>query len=198
MTHQYPKCMTCGNSIVPPDMRVAVYGAHGVEGFVHDSCTIKIKDKMEGSFDIQQPCSSCGTILTPKNRVDIKEFEGLCYACYSKKPKHICVDFDGVLAEYTGWKGPEHLGDPMPGSREFLKALKNMGYKVVIHTTRRPGAIQVWLRTHDFWHLVSDVTNQKIPALCYIDDRNICHEGDFDVTMEQVKNFLPYWRRPKA
>jgi len=130
--------------------------------------------------------------------VDIKEFEGLCYTCYSKKPKHIYVDFDGVLAEYDGWKGPEYLGPPRAGARGFLAALKSIGYKVIIFTTRRPGAIQVWLRTHELWHLVNGVTNEKGPALAYIDDRNICFQGDFETCLDEVKAFLPYWRREKA
>jgi adenylylsulfate kinase len=139
-------------------------------------------------------CESCQTVLTPKNRVDIEEFKGLCYTCYSKKPKHIYVDFDGVLAEYTGWKGPEYLGPPRPGCKEFLAELKSLGFTVVIFSTRRPGAIQVWLRTHELWHLVSKVTNEKGPALAYIDDRNICFEGDYGAVLWKLVRFTPYWK----
>jgi len=214
MATEYTRCMTCGNAIVPPDVRVAVYSEnHEIEGYVHEACTRKIEEAApvsQEAFNSLRPkpkyrkeiqgswttmCPECGTIFIGKNRVVVKEFEELCYTCYSKKPKHIYVDFDGVLAEYDGWKGPEYLGPPRKGAREFLAALKSVGYKVVIFTTRRPGAIQVWLRTHDLWHLVSNVTNEKGPALCYIDDRSICHEGNFDKTLEQAKNFLPYWRR---
>jgi hypothetical protein len=65
-------------------------------------------------------CANCGKEIPPEHRVDVKEFENLCYPCYKLKPKHVCVDFDGVLAEYTGWKGPDHLGAPRAGAKHFL------------------------------------------------------------------------------
>lgn len=151
-----------------------------------------------GTIDIAPECASCGCVLTTRNRVDIEEFKDLCYTCYSKKPKHICVDFDGVLAEYDGWKGPEFLGAPRDGAKDFLTALVGLGYKVIIHTTRKPALIQYWLRQFEMWHLVSNVTGEKLPALCYIDDRGVCFTGDFDKCLEEVKAFLPYWRREKA
>jgi len=217
MANEYPKCMSCGNPIVPPDVRVTVYrSAQDIEGFVHVVCTRKIEEAApvsQEAFNSLRPkpeyrkeiqgswttmCPECGTTLTGKNRVDIKEFETLCYTCYSKKPKHICVGFDGVLAEYDGWKGPEYLGPPRDGSREFLAALKSMGCKVVIFTTRRTGAIQVWLREHDLWHLVSAVTNEKGPALCYVDDRAVTFRGSFSDALTDIKGFVPYWRGGKA
>jgi hypothetical protein len=153
---------------------------------------VKFSDFTEGSFDIQQPCKGCGTILTSRNRVDVKEFEELCHTCYSKKPKHVYVDFDGVLAEYEGWKGPEYLGPPRPGCKEFLTEIKSLGFTVVIFSTRRPGAIQVWLRTHDLWHLVSKVTNEKGPALVYI-DRNICSWATTGRPLK-LRAVHPHWK----
>lgn len=162
-----------------------------------DFAGVKHSDLIEGSFDIKQPCKECGTIILPSKRVDVEEFKDLCYTCYSKKPKHIYVDFDGVLAEYDGWKGPEYLGQPRTFAKEFLKELKAMGYTVVIFTTRRVGAIQGWLRQYDMWHLVSKVTNEKGPALCYVDDRNVVFRGSFSDAITDIKGFLPYWRTPR-
>lgn len=154
--------------------------------------------EQEGSFDIKQPCKECGTLLTSKNRVDIKEFEELCYTCYKKKPKHVCVDLDGVLAQYDGWKGPHYIGPPRDGAREFLKALVKAGYQVIIHTTRKSLVVSEWLRQYDMKHLVVLVTSEKRPALAYIDDRAIPFEGDFGDCLEAVKEFVPYWRRVKV
>lgn len=49
--------------------------------------------------------------------------------------KNICVDLDGTLAQYDGWKGLSHFGDPFPGAQDFVAKLQKMG-TVVIHTTR--------------------------------------------------------------
>ena len=49
--------------------------------------------------------------------------------------KSICVDVDGVLAQYNTWKGVRHIGTPIPGAKEFLEALSEE-FEVVIYTTR--------------------------------------------------------------
>lgn len=49
--------------------------------------------------------------------------------------KSVAVDMDGVIATYDGWKGFDHLGEPIPGALEFLTELQQ-NYKVVIFTTR--------------------------------------------------------------
>lgn len=48
----------------------------------------------------------------------------------------IAVDLDGTLAFYDSWKGPEHIGDPIPGMVDRVKdAIKN-GIEVRIFTAR--------------------------------------------------------------
>lgn len=49
--------------------------------------------------------------------------------------KTVCVDLDGVLATYDGWKGFDHYGTPRPGAREFMAELKRVA-KVTVFTTR--------------------------------------------------------------
>lgn len=49
--------------------------------------------------------------------------------------KTVCIDLDGVLAHYDGWKGVEHIGDPLPGAKELVAQLAKK-YKVVLWTTR--------------------------------------------------------------
>jgi hypothetical protein len=139
-------------------------------------------------------CSECKTTLNSRNRVDIKEFANLCYDCYKLKPKHVCVDFDGVLAEYTGWKGPDHLGTPGPGAKHFLEQINSLGMLVIILTTREPGKVREWLLQNDMIHLVSRVTREKLPALAYIDDRAIIFRGSFSDALTDLKGFVPYWR----
>jgi len=49
----------------------------------------------------------------------------------------IGVDLDGTLAEYDGWRGPEHIGDPVPVMVERVKRwLEDGQYAVKIMTAR--------------------------------------------------------------
>ena len=107
--------------------------------------------------------------------------------------KTACVDFDGVLATYTGWRGPEHLGDPLPGCQQFLEALKAQGYTVVILTTRDADAVGRWLETHSLAHLVKSTTNVKVPATVYVDDRAVLFTGDYDAVLKATAGFKTWW-----
>lgn len=48
----------------------------------------------------------------------------------------IGVDLDGTLAVYDGWKGPEHVGEPIPKMVARVKAWLNDGVDVRIFTAR--------------------------------------------------------------
>ena len=48
----------------------------------------------------------------------------------------IGVDLDGTLAEYDGWKGPLHIGAPVPAMVERVKHWLAFGAIVKIFTAR--------------------------------------------------------------
>ena len=48
----------------------------------------------------------------------------------------IGVDLDGTLAHYSGWKGAEHIGDPVPAMVERVKGWITEGREVRIFTAR--------------------------------------------------------------
>lgn len=48
----------------------------------------------------------------------------------------IGVGLDGTLAEYDGWKGPAHIGKPVPKILNRVKDLLEQGINVVIFTAR--------------------------------------------------------------
>lgn len=48
----------------------------------------------------------------------------------------IGVDLDGTLAHYTGWKGPTHIGSPVPLMLERVRAWLKEGKDVRIFTAR--------------------------------------------------------------
>ena len=112
-------------------------------------------------------------------------------------PKTICLDFDGVLNTYDGWKGEDFLFDPRPGAGDFIKELLSLGFQVIIHSTRDPLKITDWLLDHKFPGAeIIRVTREKPPAIAYVDDRASCCIGDFALALDQVKNCQTYWEDP--
>lgn len=107
-----------------------------------------------------------------------------------RKNRSICVDVDGVLAQYDGWNGVHNIGKPIPGAVEFCNNLYEE-YNVIIHTTRANvevnekeipevpnteaekqrylnNLLHEWLQTHGFKY---DSIKPKPMAVGYIDDR---------------------------
>lgn len=107
----------------------------------------------------------------------------------------VCVDWNGVLDMYNGYKGDTHFDPPRPGVAAFLQELRRMGYKVVVLTTRRPQDVWRWLRAYNLHHFVDNVTDRKVPAIAYIDDRALLFRGDFDATLEELRNFKTHWQK---
>ena len=114
-----------------------------------------------------------------------------------KKPI-LCLDFDGVIHSYTsGWKGPRNIPDPpVPGALEFIHDALNLGYDVVIHSSRASylggiRAMRNWLRKHAMadnrWYEwgfgpgIEDVrfSREKPPAIVTLDDRAVRFTGTF-------------------
>ena len=135
-------------------------------------------------------CIKCGNDIVPEKRITIQGRENQCYDCYKAGAKTICIDLDGVLAQYSGWNGPDHIGEPMPGAGDFLEALAP-DHQVVIHTTRQYPGVWDWLIKHGLRDYISGITSIKVPAVAYIDDRAIEFRGSFAETLMVFKIFLP-------
>jgi len=94
-----------------------------------------------------------------------------------KDSDHIALDLDGTLAEYHGFKGAEHIGDPIPSMLDRLKGWLNDGKKVSIFTARADKPenippIRAWLKKHVGQEL--PVTNIKRPQFTHFyDDRAV-------------------------
>ena len=107
----------------------------------------------------------------------------------------VCVDLNGVLDSYTGWKHADHWDPPRTGAVAFLRGLTERGFDVVIFTTRHHAQVRRWLRDHGLLPYVSAVTRRKPPAHVFVDDRAICFRGDFEETLESVAVFKAHWER---
>jgi hypothetical protein len=114
--------------------------------------------------------------------------------------KTIAIDFDGVIHKYSkGWQNGEIYDEPNEMAFDYISQLIKDGYSVFILSSRSPRQICRWMNgyllTHDmyydsifslygftvevipfwkkFWNKkgVVGVTNKKLPAEVYIDDR---------------------------
>jgi hypothetical protein len=115
-------------------------------------------------------------------------------AMKKKWNKTAAIDFDGVIHEYvTPFIDPGVISDgPVSGAFNFLAELINDGWTVVIVSSRarqRRGrrAIRKWLRNKWLrkWCLGDaiprlKITDRKVPAMFYLDDRAIRFEGSFN------------------
>jgi hypothetical protein len=110
----------------------------------------------------------------------------------------VAVDLDGVLHAYTGWQGPEHFEPPIPGAIAWLETLWR-DFDVVIFTTRgqyagAAKAINDWLYQHGYNGPNLRVTNEKIPALVYVDDRGYRFDGTNFPTKNEIHRLRPWWK----
>ncbi len=110
------------------------------------------------------------------------------------KKKTICIDFDGVLNTYTGWSGEDELFEMRDGCSDFLEKLSKI-YKISVFTARNSNAVWKWLKKYDLDKFINEVTNIKVPAQVYIDDRAIRFDGDFHNTFSNIDKFIPHWKK---
>lgn len=100
----------------------------------------------------------------------------------------IAVDFDGVIHQYSlGWHDGTIYDIPVRDAFSSIQLLLDFGMSVFIFTSRNAYQIQEWLAqqgtpfvtevvpdNEHFWQnklKVVGITNRKLPAFMYIDDR---------------------------
>lgn len=115
----------------------------------------------------------------------------------------ICVDFDGTLFE---WGGLNDLHTrPFDGAVAFMHKLRVLGFKIVIFTSRmsptwwldecdndtskaayfgkeQRAFVEAVLEKHKIPY--DDITDEKVPAMYYIDDRAIQFKGNWKELMD--------------
>lgn len=121
------------------------------------------------------------------------------------KRKTVCIDLDATLADYDGWQGVEHIGDPIPGAQAFVAAVAAFA-NVVIFTTRMNteenlahdmdslgSYISKWLSLNKFPPVGIWCGQGKPLAAAYVDDRAvICRPMrddvyDYDRALAEVR-----------
>ena len=107
----------------------------------------------------------------------------------------IAVDFDGVIADYDGWRGPARLGRPRRDVLEALAALRSEGWKIVIHTTRGREEVAEYLIQnqvpHDEINRNSDYNTNGVKPVAdvYWDDRAVRYSGQAQEDLQLIRSF---------
>lgn len=116
--------------------------------------------------------------------------------------KNIGIDFDGVIHKCSkGYYDGTVYDDPIDGSLESLKTIKEMGFNIIIYSCKsrsdRPSVngkngtemIWEWLEKHNVKHMVTDVVSEKPRAICFIDDKGYRFENWKDTMkfLESIK-----------
>lgn len=107
--------------------------------------------------------------------------------------KAVCFDFDGVIHKYSkGWQDGSIYDEYNKNAIDLMLFLQKAGIPVFICSTREPLQIISWWNKQGFWcdavkigekvtffdNLnIIGVTNRKLPAQLYIDDRAYKYTG---------------------
>jgi hypothetical protein len=136
-----------------------------------------------------------------------------------KRKPRVCLDLDGVLSRYDGWKGSDSIGEPLPGAREFARSLAAFS-DIVIFTSRcsqdfanetghliDPAKMRVriidWLEEHEIPFVDVYVGQGKPRAAAFIDDRAVyCSpqrdENAFRDALKKTREVLGVESRKRA
>jgi len=117
----------------------------------------------------------------------------------------VAIDFDGPIHAYTrGWQDGSIYDDPVPGAWRAIAQIQRQ-HAVFIFTSRNPVQVADWMRQHSPFQVALDaqstgsfwndrnvilVTNRKLPAVAYIDDRAI-RFIDWSSAYDELKREIP-------
>jgi len=104
--------------------------------------------------------------------------------------KRVCVDWNGVIDTYDG--GNYLDTEPRKGAKEFLKKLKDK-YEVVICTAADIEDAKAWFKENKLEDYIDEITNTKLPAHVYVDDRAIVFDGSFEGLINKIMKYKAHW-----
>lgn len=91
----------------------------------------------------------------------------------------IGVDLDGTLAEYHGWRGPDHIGKPIPLMVERIKGWLRKGYEVRIFTARM--ALDKELRASGSSRRMRKIVQRWLVDKCELPPLEVTNQKDYQM-----------------
>lgn len=118
------------------------------------------------------------------------------------KKKTICIDFDGVLADYSkGYQGLDVFGNMLPNADIGTKVLKEKGWTIIVYTTRpATDALKKWLDDNKIsYDYINENPDQpkdskegcKLIADIYLDDRGMRFDKWNEWLLREIAEFVP-------
>ncbi len=128
-----------------------------------------------------------------------------------QKPLTLSLGFDGVIHAYSkGWADGSIYDIPIPGAIEFIgEAMWKHQFSIFVLSTRNSNQIKEWFDKTIFkdkeslfktkvipddvevWDekCVLGITNRKLKASVYIDDKALTFDGNFDSLIAKIFAF---------
>ena len=113
----------------------------------------------------------------------------------------IAFDFDGVIAQYSGFVSADHVEEPNAETVQAIRKLKESGYRILIHSTRGDEFLASYCAQYaipyDYLNRRRDKEGRnpgKPIAFVYVDDRAINFHGQSaDELVQEIKSFKVWW-----
>ncbi|HMN10752.1 MAG TPA: hypothetical protein PKD55_00340 [Bellilinea sp.] len=105
------------------------------------------------------------------------------------------VDWNGVLDQYGGWHGSVQVYPMHPQAPRFLETLKYRRFNtIILQTATMPIDVAVqWVEQNGLHKYIDIVTNWKLPANVYIDDRAVLATRDLMETAKRAIKHEAHW-----
>lgn len=117
--------------------------------------------------------------------------------------KIICIDFDNTLVEELPSFDPNNVGEILPGAKEGVDRLRELGYKIIIFTVRENKEVVKKALVAN--GIQFDVINERIATFSnspkpyadyYIDDRGLRFQGDWNSIVEFIQQNDAFQNNP--
>ncbi len=137
------------------------------------------------------------TVQASATRILDRLFEHESMECHETEVRHrsIAVDFDGVIANYGGWRGDYVLGTARADVIEALRRLRIENWKIIVHTTRGAEIVREYLIKADIPFDEINTNSEyatgspKPVATVYWDDRALRYSGNAMQDIERIRSF---------
>jgi dTDP-glucose pyrophosphorylase len=103
----------------------------------------------------------------------------------------ICIDIDGTVCEYRSPTGDYASTLPLPHAAAFIRARKEEGHTIILHTARQGETLLRWLAEHGVPY--DELVFGKPYADIYIDDNALRFEGNWKALEDSGA-----WNRPST